>query len=60
MSGYAKMNLITEPSDYKKNRLAKLGKSSERTLKTIVKEPKHLTKTIEIRRNKRNPEWTMP
>jgi len=60
MSGYARMNLITEADDFKKNRLAKLGKSSERTLKTIAKDPKHLAKTIKMRGNKRNPEWTMP
>jgi hypothetical protein len=38
MSGYARLNLINEADDFKKNRLAKLGKANERTLKTIVKE----------------------
>jgi hypothetical protein len=32
MSGYAGLNLMNEANDFKKNRLAKLGKANNRTL----------------------------
>jgi hypothetical protein len=50
MSGYAMLNLINEADDFKKNRLAKLGKANKRTQKTIVKETNVSISKVDIKR----------
>ena len=37
MPGYASITLINEVQDFKKNRLAKMGKANNRTLQSVVK-----------------------